>query len=88
LDARIDGKGLAMIRIGMLWLDDNTRSSFSAKLQQAMSYYEGKYGQPPNVCYVHPSCLPEDVSNIPIPVRTAKDILPHHFLFGVGEATA
>jgi len=73
-----------MLKIGLLWLDDNPQRPFGAKIERAAAYYATKYGQTPNVCYVHPSCLPQPApEGTTIAVRVAQDILPHHFLLGV-----
>lgn len=89
-----------MIRIGLLWFDGDPRRSFDAKIEQAAARYRVKFGQEPNVCYVHPSCLPTDAvagaasspaiaagatsgdSAVTLQVRTARDILPNHFMLG------
>ncbi len=82
-----------MIRIGLLWFDGDPRRSFDAKIEQAVARYRVKFGQEPNVCYVHPSCLPADLAAAAAPagaaaalraiqVRTARDILPNHFMLG------
>ena len=77
-----------MIKTGMLWLDDNSRHPFSAKVERAIAYYKEKYGRYPNVCYIHPSCMPKALSlERPIDIRTAKDVLPHHFLLGITHPT-
>lgn len=78
-----------MMQVGLLWLDDSPNVPFWQKLERAADYYKSKYGRVPNVCYVHPSCLPcrqaglpESSQNGKITVRSAPDILPHHFWLG------
>ena len=70
------------MQIGLLWLDDSPNIPFGKKLERAADYYKSKYGRVANVCYVHPSCLPESPQNGKIAVRAAPDILPHHFWLG------
>jgi hypothetical protein len=75
-----------MLKTGLLWFDDNPQRPFDAKLERAVAYYAVKYGQPPNVCYVHPTCLPQASPVIAaVEVRAAQDILPHHFMLGVAR---
>ncbi|MEA3406660.1 MAG: hypothetical protein U9R48_01100 [Chloroflexota bacterium] len=73
------------MKTGMLWFDDTSKRSFDVKLERAIQHYRKKRGRAPNVCYVHPSCLPSNVPSNGIEVLTAKDILPHHFWLGIGE---
>ena len=76
-----------MLQIGMLWLDDVPRSPLAEKVRRAATYYRHKYGQEPNVCYVHPSMLPEGALEVDgIAVRPLGDMLPRHLWLGVAEA--
>jgi hypothetical protein len=70
---------------GMLWFDDTNKRSFDIKVERATQHYRQKYGHSPNVCYVHPSCLPRRASTNAIEVLAAKDVLPHHFWLGMAE---
>ena len=75
------------MKMGMLWFDDTQDQTLSAKIERAATYYREKYGDSPNVCYVHPSFLArENSSKQVIKVLGARDILPHHFWLGVVEA--
>jgi hypothetical protein len=73
------------MKTGMLWFDDTAKRSFDIKVERATKHYREKYGRSPNVCYVHPSCLPSSASSNVIKVLAAKDILPHHFWLGMAE---
>ncbi len=76
------------MQIGMLWLDDSPASDLPSKVRAAAAYYRRKYGQAPNVCYVHPSMLTEGSTRVDgVAVRPLEDILPRHLWLGVGEAT-
>ncbi len=76
-----------MIRVGMLWFDDNPRRSLNTKIELAARHYQDKYGDCPNICYVHPSSMAQIVTiELPIRVLAAQDILPHHFLLGIAHA--
>ena len=45
------------MNIGMLWFDNDKKTDLSDKIKRAASYYKEKYGQNPNLCFVHPSML-------------------------------
>ncbi len=75
-----------MMRVGMLWLDDSPGRSLEEKVRRAVAYYRQKYGQQPNLCYVHPAMLPQGAREVDgVAVRPLKDILPHHLWLGVAE---
>ena len=44
--------------IGMLWFDNNKGADFTVKVKRAVDYYQKKYGQMPNLCFVHPCMIP------------------------------
>jgi hypothetical protein len=55
-----------------------------AKIQRATEYYQHKYGQKPDLCYVHPSMIPEKPTrNTGIEVQGNQMVLPNHFWLGV-----
>ncbi len=70
--------------VGMLWFDNTPDRSLKEKIEQAAAYYQQKYGEHPNLCFVHPSMMNED-SKAPrgLEVRTAPTVLPHHLWIGV-----
>jgi len=72
--------------IGMLWFDNDPKSDVSSKVIRAAAYYRSKYGREPNLCFVHPSMIPEAKTNAGrIAVRTNNTVLPHHFWIGVQQ---
>lgn len=72
---------------GMLWYDDAPGRSLEDKIARAVAYYQHKYGDRPNVCYVHPSSLPAGFEHREgIKILTATDVLPHHFWIGIASA--
>ncbi|NLG28136.1 MAG: hypothetical protein GX557_09505 [Chloroflexi bacterium] len=72
-----------MIHIGLLWFDDHQERPFEARIEKAVARYVAKFGHAPNVCYVNPGCLPQPaVAPASLEVRTARDILPNHFMLG------
>lgn len=74
------------MNIGMLWFDNDTKSNLYAKIGRAISYYEKKYGREPDLCFVHPSMLPEELSKSGgIEIRTTSSVLPNHFWIGINS---
>ncbi|RMF41854.1 MAG: hypothetical protein D6755_12175 [Anaerolineae bacterium] len=70
--------------VGMLWFDNTPGRSLKEKIEQAAAYYQKKYGEHPNLCFVHPSMMNDENSSPGgMEVRTAPTVLPHHFWMGV-----
>lgn len=71
---------------GMLWFDDDPKTDLIAKVIQAAQYYQKKFGQSPNLCYVHPSSLSQANLEIgKITVRAFKPVLPRHLWIGMAD---
>jgi hypothetical protein len=83
------------MEIGMLWFDNDKQNDLIIKINQAASYYHKKYGQKPNLCYVHPCMISEldhhsrnsqDKAISPlIEVKESIEILPNHFWIGFNQ---
>ncbi|MBE9525057.1 MAG: hypothetical protein IMY76_08150 [Chloroflexi bacterium] len=82
--------------VGMLWYDSNEIDKLETKIRRASSYYKKKYGQDPNLCFVHPSMLRKDGSTpkdekvaepktAGIELRCSKSMLPNHFWLGFNQ---
>jgi len=74
--------------VGMLWFDNDANAALDVKVKRAASYYQKKYGQFPNLCFVHPSMLsqnkaPKKASGVEI--RSSRSLLPNHFWLGVHQ---
>ncbi len=78
---------------GMLWFDNDPKADLAIKIQRAADYYRQKYGETPDLCFVHPSMVGAGPA-VPgqgqaalqagkIEVRTNRSILPHHFWIGI-----
>ncbi len=77
------------MNIGMLWFDNDTKADLAAKIKRASSYYKDKYGQAPNLCFVHPSMVAKDGhSEAGIELRTTRSVLPNHFWLGISTTSA
>ncbi len=80
--------------IGMLWFDNDKQADIQKKVERAAAYYRDKYGQVPNLCFVHPCMVPKNVSqevdaekpvmkSKGVEIRTSASMLPNHFWIGV-----
>jgi mevalonate pyrophosphate decarboxylase len=45
------------MNVGMLWFDNDPKTDITMKINRAVDYYRHKYGQTPNLCFVHPSMV-------------------------------
>ncbi len=69
---------------GMLWFDNDPKSDVLSKVQKAGAYYRNKYGETPNLCFVHPSMITEAKTTAgDISVCSNQTMLPNHFWIGV-----
>ena len=72
------------MNIGMLWFDNDPKADLLTKIQRATDYYQHKYGQKPDVCYVHPSMVSDKSPRLTgLEVQGNKMISPDHFWLGV-----
>ena len=76
------------MNVGMLWLDSEKTANVAAMIANAATYYRKKYGQAPNLCFVHPSLLEkagQDKENTDIALKSDKTILPGLLWIGVED---
>jgi len=76
------------MKIGMLWFDNDPKADLKLKIERAAAYYSKKYGQTPNLCFVHPSMEPAPNGNgkpATIEIRTHKSVRPNHFWIGIAS---
>lgn len=86
------------MEIGMLWFDNDKKTSIPNKVERAALYYQKKYGVNPDLCYVHPQMVSEEKESMPeskqspyqdqirigqVLVLKNEKILPDHFWIGV-----
>lgn len=69
------------MNIGMLWADFDPKVDLKTKIGRAMDYYQKKYGNQANTCFVNPSMLDETKIQ-GIEIRVHKSILPNHLWIG------
>jgi hypothetical protein len=69
---------------GMLWFDNDPKIDLPTKISRAAEYYQKKYGQSPDLCYVHPSMQIENSArSTGVDVQPDQMILPNHFWLGL-----
>jgi len=75
---------------GMLWFDNDPKADLINKIQRAADYYRKKYGQSPDLCFIHPSMLGDHQVKTAgrIEVRINQSILPDHFWIGIHSSAA
>jgi hypothetical protein len=84
------------MKTGLLWFDDDPRKELEEKVLRAAAHYERKYGQAPNLCFVHPSAFNGNgngkrgkkndiVKAGEVEIRPGRSVLQHHFWLGVAE---
>ncbi len=44
----------------MLWYVQDQENELKTIIERAVDFFRGKYGQTPQVCYVHPDTLPAE----------------------------
>ena len=83
-----------MMHVGMLWFDNDTKTGLDNRVERAAQYYQRKYGQTPNMCFVHPSMLAASTPDIGagmkahgVQVKPLSTVLPNHFWIGINRET-
>jgi hypothetical protein len=76
------------MEIGMLWFDNDPKADLAQKVNRAAVYYQNKYGQMPNLCFVHPTMLKEQPTRAgTVELRQSHSVLPNHFWLGVSTGS-
>ncbi len=82
------------MKTGMMWFDNDPKTTLEVKIQQATDYYLKKYGRMPDLCLVNPSGLGKaDLESEArqvgkVLIRPLRLILPGHLWIGVDEKGA
>ncbi len=75
-----------MMKIGLLWFDNDPKRSLETKISEGVRRYKEKFGRTPNACYVNPAALEKGKIQIGnLQVVASPNILPHHFWLGVTD---
>lgn len=73
---------------GLLWFDNDPRTTLSVKIQKAMEYYNKKFGRKPDLCLVHPSMMDASQNQLELGklvVRPYRPVMPGHFWIGTED---
>jgi len=74
------------MNFGMMWFDNDPKTTLVTKVERAAVYYLRKYGHTPDLCLVNPGSIPEDLpSGGVISIRPLRIVLPGHLWIGVDE---
>lgn len=87
--------------IGMLWFDNDKGTDLNIKVTRAAQYYQKKYGEMPNLCFVNP-CMVTTNGNgngvqpnnkaikttDGVEIRESVTLLPNHFWIGINRPEA
>jgi hypothetical protein len=82
------------MNIGMLWFDNDPKSSLDIKVERAAVYYRNKYGHNPTLCFVHPSMISQAdgkaaaeearrFTTTGVELRSHRSVQPNHFWIGM-----
>jgi hypothetical protein len=74
------------MNVGMLWLDDDKRTTFEEKIGQAADFYQEKFGVAPDMCLVNVGMLKAELQVGSIHVCPVRNVLPNHFWIGNDQA--
>ena len=72
---------------GLMWFDDTVGRPLEAKVSRAAMHYHRKFGQPPTLCFVHPTAKNGTDQVEGVQVETLKTIGPNYLWIGVGQAS-
>ena len=73
------------MKTGLLFFDNDPKTTFAEKVDKAARLYEAKYGLSPTVCLVNPKALVPGLEMPTIAVRPFRAVLPHHLWIGIEE---
>lgn len=77
------------MKTGMLWFDNDPKTSLENKIIKAARYYQNKYGESPNLCFVHPSMLSNNHDILQgLEIRSSTKVLPNHLWLGINKKAA
>jgi hypothetical protein len=74
------------MNIGMLWFDNDPKTDLAVKVSRAAAYYQSKYGQTPNLCFVHPSMVKSGLPKTNgVEIRSSRSVMPNHLWMGLSN---
>jgi hypothetical protein len=73
---------MVSIENGLLWFDDTPGRTLEQTIAHIVERFRQKYGESPNVCYVHPSTITNGekmVGSVKVLSSSTVVVNPHHF---------
>lgn len=71
---------------GMMWFDNDPKTSLQSKIEKAVEYYAKKYFRMPNLVLINPNSLSGEMPELgKITVRPYRPVLPGHLWIGIEE---
>ncbi|HIE24563.1 MAG TPA: hypothetical protein EYP74_01035 [Anaerolineales bacterium] len=75
------------MQTGMMWFDDDKKTTLNAKIKTAAIYYRKKYGKTPDLCMVNPSMIPDDhPKDEKMTLRPYPHIVKGHLWIGIDDS--
>ena len=75
------------MQAGMMWFDNDKKTSLTAKVNIAAAYYQKKYGRSPNLCMVNPSMIPDEMpEGGKVAIRPYHPIVSGHLWIGIDDS--
>ena len=67
---------------GMLWFDDRKDISMEQKIQNAILFFQEKYGSKPDCCYINATTPQKEISQkmAGLRIEISQYVMPNHFL--------
>ena len=67
------------MRQGMLWYDNEKQKEMQEKISGAIAFFQSKYGQIPQACYVHPEELKSEILlDEKVKIQTNERMIKNH----------
>ena len=74
------------MNFGMMWFDNDPKTTLVAKISRAAEYYHAKYGKTANLCLVNPKSMTEVIDKSgTVSIRAMDMVLPGHLWIGQEE---
>ena len=77
------------MNFGMLWFDNDKKTTVIDKADRAAAYFKNKYGFDATLCFVHPSMLEDKDKAIKteggLKLQGIQTVLPQHFWIGCDD---
>lgn len=71
------------MKVGMMWLDTDSRSTLEEKVIRAADYYREKYGRFPELCLVNIRLLEGEKKVGRVMVQPVRSVSAGHFWLGM-----